>query len=208
MVLFRFNAFSRIISLVSALLLLGCSKENNVDIKKDLSAYENGDVVFRLGDSSVSNVVMVADELSNYSHVGIIFIDSGKPMVIHACPPDVDEMDPDNMVKKESIADFFSEKNALNGALYRYADKTIAEKAAKQAFCYYQDSIPFDYNFDTNDSSALYCTELVENAYSIQGVSLSNNQRRHVAIPGIDIDSCILISDFLESEKIYLISSF
>lgn len=188
--------------------LCSCSGQNDVDMLDDMSVYQNGDIVFRLGDSSVSNLVMVADEKSDFSHVGIVWIDNGCPMIIHACPPDIDDVDPDNCVKMDSVSVFFSNKNAINGALYRFTDKNVAYDAATTAKGFYDDAVPFDYNFDSNDTTALYCTELVERAFMKYGVSLSDNQRRSVDIPGVNIDSCILISDFVNNDRLSLIASF
>jgi len=188
-------------------LFLSCSK-TNVDLKHDLNIYQNGDIVFRLGDSSVSNLVMIADEQSEYSHVGIIVVENGTPMVIHACPPDLNVISRDNKLKMDSINVFFSINNAVNGALYRYKDCSIAASAANEAKRLYSDGVMFDYNFDINDTTELYCTEFIEYVYEKSGVSIIGNKHHSVDIPGIYIEDCILISDLMSSEQLEIIGSF
>lgn len=188
-------------------LLLSCTK-NKSDLKTDLSLYENGDIVFRQGNSSVSNAVLVADEKADYSHVGIVVLVNEVPFVIHACPPEIESFNSDNKIKMDSISVFFSTQYALHGALYRFCDNNIAEKTSENAIQLYNDSISFDYNFDSNDSTEMYCTELVDFVYKKQNVALSGNIRHHVCIPGMNIENCILISDLQNSDKLKKIISF
>ncbi len=195
-----------LILIVLSLFHVSCNKTK--DMKKDLSIYKNGDIVFRLGDSSVSNAVLVADENSPYSHIGIIYKYNDNPVVIHACPPEINSFNSDNYIKMDSISSFFSTKNAISGALYRYPDEMTANEAAEEAYRLYALNVPFDYLFDSSDSSELYCSELVEYVYMTLGVSLTNNKRHKVHIPCVDIDSCIFISDFLIADKLKIVDSF
>jgi len=194
--------------IISLFLLFSSCSNDVIDIRKDESIYKNGDLVFRLGDSSVSNAVMVADESSDYSHIGIVVVIKSQPYIIHACPSDLDEFSHENTVKMDDVSDFFSSKNAINGALLRYSDEHVAEQAANSALRLFNKNIPFDYSLNSADSLEMYCTELIEYCYLQQGVSLTNNERHAVMIPGFDIDNCILISDFLRSDKLELIGSF
>lgn len=189
------------------LFFLSCEHDKK-DFRTDESIYENGDIVFRLGDSSVSNAVMIADEYSDYSHVGIIAYDQGIPVVIHACPDDVNTININNSIKKDRINEFFSNGNALNGAIYRINDKKKAVQAANEALRMYNEGIKFDFNFDANDTTEMYCTELIEFVFGKSGVSLSDNKRHHVNMPGINIDDCIFISDLTSSDKLQIIDSF
>ena len=189
------------------ILFLSCSK-TNIDLKHDWKVYKNGDIVFRLGDSSVSNLVMIADEQSKYSHVGIIVVENGMPMVVHACPPDLNVISSNNKLKKDSINVFFSFNNAVNGALYRLKDNNIAARAANEAKRLYNDGVMFDYNFDINDTTEFYCTEFIEYVYEKSGVSIIGDKHHSVIIPGIYIEDCILVSDLISSEQLEIIGSF
>ena len=188
-------------------LFFSCSK-TNIDLKHDWNVYQNGDIVFRLGDSSISNLVMIADEQSEYSHVGIIVVENGMPMVVHACPPDLNVISSNNKLKMDSINVFFSFNNAVKGALYRFKDNNIATCAANEAKRLYNDGVVFDYNFDINDTTELYCTEFIEYVYEKSGVSIIGDKHHCVDIPGIYIEDCILVSDLMFSEQLEIIGSF
>ena len=192
------------------LLSLICSacKKSKEDTLKDADNLQPGDVVFRLGDSPESNAIMVADPEAAYSHVGIVVSYMNKMKIVHACPGDNFEINDSNLVRMDRPEVFFSNKNCLQGAIYRYANRDFAKKAAEEAISMYENKIPFDFNFEAEDSSALYCTELVTLAYHKAGVELTDGTVHDVDMPGAFVPACILISDIQKSDKLELISSF
>lgn len=205
----NFHFFIYAISLVAFLLLI-CSacKKSKEEVLKDADNLHPGDIVFRLGDSSESNAIMVADPEADYSHVGIVVCYHGKMKIIHACPSDNFEIDINNFIKLDSPDVFFSNKCCLQGAVYRCPNSVAAVKAADIATKLYEKSIPFDFNFDINDTTAMYCTELIDYAYKKAGISVTENKLHDVDIPGTFIPNCLLISDIQKSDKFEVISSF
>ena len=175
-------------SIFTLFIFQSCEKTKE-DVLNDPDFLNNGDVVFRLGDSSVSNAVMVADEDADYSHVGIVVSVDDKKMIVHACPPDIESVDTANQVRIDTPKAFFDSKCAVNGDLYLR-------------------HVPFDYNFDTNDTTSMYCSELVEFAYLKSGESLLKEKGHVVDIPGVYIENCILVSDIQKSEKLNKVIAF
>ena len=129
-----------------------------------LPALNEGDLVFRRGKSIESYVVLAADGSVRYSHIGLAHIQkNGECVILHAAPA---ENEPENTVKMEPLNEFWHYKHASAGAVYRINLKT----SQKQKISSYIDRIhnakvEFDGAYDLNDSSKLYCTELVRNAY-------------------------------------------
>ena len=205
----NFHFFIYAISLVAFLLSI-CSacKKSKEDVLKDADNLHPGDVVFRLGDSSESNAIMVADPEADYSHVGIAVCYHGKMKIIHACPSDNFEIDVNNFIKLDSPDVFFSNKYCLQGAVYRYPNSEVAVKAADVATELYEKKIPFDFNFDINDTTAMYCTELIDYVFKKAGILVNENKLHDVDIPGTFVPNCLLISDIQKSDKFEVISSF
>ena len=205
----NFHYFIFAIALIFFLSLV-CSacKKSKEDTLKDGDNLQPGDVVFRLGDSAESNAIMVADPEAAYSHVGIVVSYAGKIKIVHACPSENFAIDETNVVKMDRPDVFFSNRNCLQGAIYRYANREVAKTAALAAIDQYEQKLPFDFNFDSNDSTALYCTELVDRAYKKAGVELTDGRLHDVDMPGTFVPACILISDIQKSDKLELISSF
>ena len=168
-------------SIFTLFIFQSCEKTKE-DVLNDPDFLNNGDVVFRLGDSSVSNAVMVADEDAEYSHVGIVVSVDDKKMIVHACPPDIESVDTANQVRIDTPANY--------------------------AYDLYLRHVPFDYNFDTNDTTSMYCSELVEFAYLKSGESLLKEKGHVVDIPGVYIENCILVSDIQKSEKLNKVIAF
>lgn len=194
-------------SIFTLFIFQSCEKTKE-DVLNDPDFLNNGDVVFRLGDSSVSNAVMVADEEADYSHVGIVVSVDDKKMIVHACPPDIESVDTANQVRIDTPKAFFDSKCAVNGAVYRHENYDVAEAAANYAYDLYLRHVPFDYNFDTNDTTSMYCSELVEFAYLKSGESLLKEKGHVVDIPGVYIENCILVSDIQKSEKLNKVIAF
>ncbi|MFO8055149.1 MAG: YiiX/YebB-like N1pC/P60 family cysteine hydrolase [Bacteroidales bacterium] len=132
-----------------------------------------GDLVLRRGKSFVSQLVLLSDKASEYSHIGIVSIDDDQPYVIHAVPGEA-EKDMPEYIKMETIEAFLDIKKSADFAVYRPSEKyrEAAAKAAQKAKTYYQQKIVFDSSFDLEDESKLYCTELIWRVYKAAGIDL------------------------------------
>ncbi len=79
-----------IATLLSLFLLVGCSPDTETkdtpttDLKK--TAWQNGDIIFQESRSGLSEMIQLATQ-SKYSHVGIVYENEGKWMVLEAVQP-------------------------------------------------------------------------------------------------------------------------
>jgi hypothetical protein len=141
---------------------------------------QNGDLIFRRGTSIESQIVLLTDQDSEYSHVGMIYKIKDKLFVIHTVPKENDA-DP-GYIKLESIDDFLSEGKAARVAVYRLVQNS-SEKiniASSYAYNCYIKKLCFDNNYDLVTDAQLYCTELIWKAYKKAGVDLVCSRLRNI----------------------------
>lgn len=171
-----------------------------------LNQLRDGDLVFRSGVSIESHAVMDMDKnQGKYSHIGIAINDGGKWCVVHAVPGEnVDGVD---RVKIEPIDTFFLTTRAMHGAIMRpnQCDMQQAKQAARAAKACL--GVEFDDRYDWNDSTRLYCTELVQRAYESVGVNLRGNRVTHVSLPFFKGD-IVFPSDIQHNDSLTTIFSF
>ena len=149
----------------------------------DTSILKDGDVIFRRGTSFVSNMVLMADEKSPYSHTGIIKIIDNAFYVIHSVP--AEKLGEEDLTKLELLANFLCRDRSTAIAIYRLKNQneTISDCAANLAYSFAEQKIPFDSDFNLSDDSRLYCTELVWKSYLLAGIDLVDNTFENIDIP-------------------------
>lgn len=141
-----------------------------------------GDIVFRKGNSFSSRIILSADQDGLYSHVGIVVLHHGEFRIVHALPG-ADGGDTDGVIA-ESIDQFFATNRCSSGAIYRYiGDTLVSEIASRRAIAYLNRALSFDHGYDLEDSTKLYCTELVYKAYLFGGIDITEGQRTTIAFP-------------------------
>ena len=160
-------------------------------ILPDGCAAEDGDIVLRRGTGLTSHAVAYADGGSDYSHCGIAVVRDGRVMVVHAVPDEPDFEGDVDRVKMEPIESFFSSLRASKGCILRCVDRRVAAGSARKALEIYRRGVLFDHDYDTADSTRLYCTELVVRAYNAAGCPIRGLRERHYNLPGINI-TCLL----------------
>ncbi|MBO4851721.1 MAG: hypothetical protein J5529_12615 [Prevotella sp.] len=157
-----------------------------------------GDVVMRMGNSVASHAVTALDRQGEYSHTGIVVDSCGVAMVVHAVPDEPDyDGDPDR-VKMETPEEFFSTARAKSGEILRPTDSVAGAAAAKTAMEAYRRHTLFDHHYDDQDTTLMYCTELVVHAYRRAGVELMGKERHHINTPWMEVH-CMFPSDLLRS---------
>lgn len=138
----------------------GCvSQPNTTDFfyyKKD--SLQAGDIILRKSYGLVSDIIVKQlNDSTNISHCGIITTDSiGNFYVIHTSAKMVSKADGMQIC---SLTDFMADSRIETVKVYRFRSgdgKLIAQNAR-----YYLDKeIPFDNEFNMQDSSKFYCLEL------------------------------------------------
>lgn len=130
--------------------------------------WKSGDIIFIEGTSFRSSVVRFLEfGHTDYSHVGLIFLQDGTPFVIHADPKR-------GRVIKERWDEFLSADRADGAAVFRVigGSDSIALRVSQIAKQYLSDAVLFDDEFDLSTYKKLYCTELVWRAYLSVGIDL------------------------------------
>lgn len=178
--------------------------QNSVLVLSNLNL-QNGDLIFRRGTSIESQVVLLSDQESEYSHVGIIYKKNNKLYVIHAVPKE-NHRDP-GFIKFETIDEFLSEGKATRLAIYRL-NQISSDRiniAASYAYHCYLKKYCFDNNYNLVTDIQLYCTELIWKAYKYAGIDLVRNRLKKINFIIATI-TLIMPSSIIESkllEKIY-----
>lgn len=167
-----------------------------------------GDVVFRLGDSFESDMVVMADRNGTYSHCGIVVDSAGEFRIVHAVPDEPDFEGDVDRVKMDRTDMFFRHDRARAGAVCRMDDSiaaAAAADAAKQAF--FRHTL-FDDDYDDQDSSRLYCSELVWFAYKRAGYDLAGSERHTYNVLIRHFDNCIMPSQIYHSPYLHPVALF
>lgn len=133
---------------------------------------QSGDLVFRRGRSFGSVAVAAADPLTEFTHVGIVVIGQGRPLVVHVEPGD--GTDDSDRVRLEPLDVFTAIDAAVEWALYRpvSASERTRLVAGRAAMEFWRQKLRFDTAFDLASPEAIYCTELVWRVYSNAGLDL------------------------------------
>lgn len=148
----------------------------------DTTAMRTGDLLFRNGLGNES-LLVTSTSNGDYSHVGIAMSTPSGWRVIHAVPGEAPADQPDYL-KCEPIDSFFDPHRALAGAVARVdCDDATAMAATWVAMSKVEGNVEFDHRYDLDDTTRLYCTELVRLAYMTQGIDLSED--RYAPTPGI-----------------------
>jgi hypothetical protein len=181
-------------------LIFGYKQKTAFFFQIDETILQEGDIVFRRGVSLASHVVLTADKEGGYSHIGIIVKDSSGWRVIHAVPGETDKENPEEIIKKESLSQFFAPNKAAAGAIYRLDTvETIGILAAQKAQILFERKLLFDHQYDLEDSTKMYCTELLFFVFNDAGVDISEGKRS--SFPGFR-EAFLLPGDILACSKL------
>jgi hypothetical protein len=119
-------------------------------------AFKNGDLIFIVNPSGQGKAIQLATR-SNFTHVGIIFIENGKPMVYHAVEP----------VSKNSLEEFVDMSVDDHYEIRRLKDQTLLTPTRIAAMLQEARSklgVHYDLAFNWSDEE-LYCSEFVWKLY-------------------------------------------
>lgn len=142
---------------------MGCS-QNKGEMSEDVSpsqselSLKDGDVICRLRTGFFSKHFRErASKDKIYSHIGVVETASDTTFVIHV---EASELTGIGFVKREPIDTFLD--GVTTWGIYRTnLPDSVCEKISKTAKVYFDRKTPFDLDFETDDDSKVYCTELV-----------------------------------------------
>ncbi len=181
------------------LCLAACSSHDSTNtphcIMPQSTQLREGDVVLRMGSGITSHAVAAADRDGQYSHIGIVADSCGTLMIVHAVPGEPDFAGDIDRVKLDMPEKFFNSIYAVRGAVYRPADAKVGRRAAQNAMAIYRRGTAFDHDYDSSDTTRMYCTELVAHAYRNAGANVVGAPSHDINLPGLHT-RCWLPSDF------------
>lgn len=200
------DVFAISVTLLCLLITACCARRTDVDIP--VCNLKDGDIVFRRGVGFTSQVVLRVDEKGVYSHLGIVKFVDGECCVVHAVPGEPDFEGDTDRVKLEPIDDFFLWSKASSGAVMRFdGDSVAAGRAADHAYRLYCRHVLFDHDYDKEDSTMMYCTELVDYAYKKEGIDLPEGRVSRISLPGFN-GEYILPNDIACNRKLRVIYKY
>ncbi|MDR1900946.1 MAG: hypothetical protein LBQ88_01505 [Treponema sp.] len=159
---------------------------------------ENGDIICRMGNRIWSLYFCgVSPRDKRFSHLGIVKKDDTGIWVIHAEAGSDDGL---NKVKETGLQEFLD--IAKSAGIFRIKDTvgntSSADRIAVEASLL--QGRPFDWNFDLNDESAIYCTELLSIVLSrvVPDIKLDTVNIDSLNRTIIPLDSCYNPDYFIE----------
>ena len=164
-----------------------------------LELLQNGDLALRCGTSLESHVVIgVNGENGPYSHIGIVVQIDGQWYVAHAVPGENERGEPE-YVKLDPIQVSYGRDRAKLGCIMRVTDdSTVCRQATDYAQWAVGAKKVFDNNYDWEDSTELYCTEMVQRAYRHAGIDLAEDRHTRVVaalMPGTYVFPCDIVAN-------------
>ena len=160
------------------------------------SQMRTGDLVFRTGISLYSQLINAHTDTVQYSHVGLLVDLDSSWYVVHSVPKELDQPDDFERVKLEPVDTFLSLRRCLHANLV-HTPLPRTDRVVSRALEYVRDSVMFDKAFDLEDTTKLYCTELIWRLFLIEGIDLSEGRRSFVMMPQLRGKGCISPNDLL-----------
>lgn len=126
-------------------------------LHRSTSSLKNGDIVFITNPSGQGKAIQLATK-SKYTHVGIVFMENGKPMVYHAVEP----------VSKNTFEEFVSMSADNKYEIRRLKDQSLLSPEVVHKMIQEAKSklgTHYDSGFSWSDEE-LYCSEFVWKLYN------------------------------------------
>ena len=144
------------------------SKEENCEFPPlSLLQLKDGDVILRKGNSVFSELIARNfPAAEGMSHCGFIFKIDDQYQVIHTISKSLSDIDG---IRINTLEEFVREAKQNRICIIRYHKKLNPVSMKERCLTLLRQKIPFDNDFDLNDSSQLYCSELLRNVYMEQG---------------------------------------
>ena len=181
------------ILIVAACLLSGLAQCSSGEVRHavelPLGEFRAGDIIFRRGEGMTSDFVAFNDPEGEYSHVGMIISTDSGLMAVHALPGSHPTQAGEDLVRAETLQEFFAPENALYGKVMRLPMRD-AQRAelSQRALEKVAQRVEFDHDYDDKDTVRLYCTELLQLLYSHVGIDLAEGRITSISVPGVHAD--------------------
>ena len=160
------------------------------------SQMRTADLIFRVGVGVYSTMLNMQRDSIHYSHIGLLVELDSSWYVVHAVPKELESPDDFERVKLEKLEDFLAKERCLH-AEFVHSPLRRTDRVVARALQYARDSVRFDNKFDLNDSTELYCTEMIWRLFMMEGIDLSEGRRSYTILPSLKGEGCITPEDML-----------
>jgi len=128
---------------------------------------KEGDVILRKGNSVLSELIARNfPAAEGMSHCGFIFKIEDQYQVIHTISKSISGIDG---IRMNTLEEFIREAKQNRICIIRYHKELNLAAMKKRCLVFLKQKTPFDNDFNLNDSSKLYCSELLRKVYLEQG---------------------------------------
>ncbi len=128
----------------------------------EIAKIQEGDFILRRGFGFFSDVIATRLNQAPFdlTHAGIIVIDHGKWAVVHSLSSDVSKIDG---IQIQYLDEFlkYSQPNKIVITRFKSPSTNTNSQIASLAKYHLNKKIPFDHFGDFEDSTSMYCTELI-----------------------------------------------
>ena len=129
--------------------------------ENEKSLLQDGDIILRRGYGFVSNqIVETLKDTLDISHCGIIVQIDSRWSVIHSTPGYFSIPFKDDGVIITTLSEFTGNAHP-NSLIITRLKKDSLNQIAQKALNYAERKVSFDYDFNYNDTTSLYCSELI-----------------------------------------------
>jgi hypothetical protein len=181
-------------------LLVSCSpKQVEEPLPFDTSILKNGDLLCRYGNGFFSKYFrMVSDSVTDYSHVGFVHITEDSIHVIHA---EASELTFKGFVHRDPIDLFL--QDVRSWGIYRVdRPDSIRNRIIQNALRYHEMKVLFDMDFNIEDTTEVYCTELIAECINkAVGEDMVKPATVIMGKKGFSVDDTFLVDGIFEVAK-------
>ncbi|MBK8228251.1 MAG: hypothetical protein IPK70_13890 [Flavobacteriales bacterium] len=125
----------------------------------EMAELQPGDIILRRGHGLVSDLISsVLSEEYDVSHCGIVAEHDSALWVIHSVSSSVSEADGMQSHRLQSFVGQSKPGSVIVTRLRTAADRSLIARRAKELL---RRKVPFDHDFDLEDTTRIYCSELV-----------------------------------------------
>ena len=129
--------------------------------ENEKSLLQDGDIVMRRGYGFISEwIIKSLKDTLEISHCGIIVKIDSCWSVVHSIPGRFFLSTKDDGVVLTSL-DEFMEDAYPNSVIITRLKRDSLKQIAQKALNYAERKVPFDYDFNDNDTASLYCSKLI-----------------------------------------------
>ena len=168
---------NNLLIILLALSLVRCGRQEVVAPEISVDEFLSGDLAFRRGRTMESDAIAsMGGQEYDYSHVGVVVSHADSLCVVHVEPV----RGGDERVKIESVEEFFHPINAVKGCVARYEALSDPQRHVieREAMALVQRGVEFDHDYRLSDTTAMYCTELVDFLFRKVDISLTRQRYR------------------------------